>query len=222
VNSYDIIISMGHMCGQTKVKVLNILDGEGLYMAKNSKLTTAILVLIPVAVGINYAGKLFASALKLPLWLDSIGTMLSAVLAGPIVGAISGAINNIIYGLTTDPVSFVYALTSIGIGVSVGFLAKGKMFNNAFRTLLSGLIVALVATVISVPINVVFWGGQTGNVWGDALFAFLQSKNVGIWVSSFFDEIVVDLVDKVLCVFITFGIFKALPKTLVYTFKGEE
>ncbi|HPC24941.1 MAG TPA: hypothetical protein PLQ59_05490, partial [Fervidobacterium sp.] len=58
--------------------------------------------------------------------------------------------------------------------------------------------------------------------WGDALFAFLQSKNVGIWVSSFFDEIVVDLVDKVLCVFITFGIFKALPKTLVYTFKGEE
>ena len=55
-------------------------------MKKNSmwslKFNTAALVLIPAAVGINYLGKLFAGALKLPLWLDSIGTMLSACLAG--------------------------------------------------------------------------------------------------------------------------------------------
>ena len=36
------------------------------------KFSTASLVLIPTAVGINYVGKFFASALKLPLWLDSI------------------------------------------------------------------------------------------------------------------------------------------------------
>ena len=38
------------------------------------KINTASLVLIPAAVGINYIGKLFAGMLKLPLWLDSIGT----------------------------------------------------------------------------------------------------------------------------------------------------
>jgi len=41
--------------------------------------------------------------LKLPLWLDSIGTVLAAMLAGPIVGGISGAINNIIYGCMLEP-----------------------------------------------------------------------------------------------------------------------
>jgi len=191
-------------------------------MAKSSKLTTMIIVLIPVAVGINYAGKFFAEALKLPLWLDSIGTVLAAMLAGPVVGGLSGAINNIIYGLTAGPISFIYALTSIGIGVAAGLLYRAKMFENAFRALISGLIIALVATAISVPLNVIFWEGQTGNVWGDALFAFLRSKNVGIWLASFFNELVVDLVDKVLTVFIAFGIFKALPKTLVYGFRSED
>jgi len=191
-------------------------------MAKSSRLTTMIIVLIPVAVGINYAGKFFAEALKLPLWLDSMGTVLAAMLAGPIVGGISGAINNIIYGLTAGPVSFIYALTSIGIGVTAGLLYKAKMFENAFRALISGLIIAIVATVISVPINVIFWEGQTGNVWGDALFAFLRSKNVGIWLASFFDELVVDLVDKVLTVFIAYGIFRALPKSLIYNFRQEQ
>jgi energy-coupling factor transport system substrate-specific component len=191
-------------------------------MAKSSKLTTMIIVLIPLAVGINYAGKFFAEVLKLPLWLDSIGTVLAAMLAGPIVGGISGAINNIIYGLTVGPVSFIYALTSVGIGIVAGLLYKAKMFENAFRALISGLIIAVVATVISVPINVIFWEGQTGNVWGDALFAFLRSKNVGIWLASFFDELVVDLVDKVLTVFIAYGIFRALPKSLIYNFRQEQ
>ena len=40
-----------------------------------TKLSTASLVLIPACIGINYLGKLFASVLKLPLWLDSIGTL---------------------------------------------------------------------------------------------------------------------------------------------------
>jgi len=36
---------------------------------------------------------------------DSIGTVIASMLSGPIVGSISGAINNIIYGLTMDPIS---------------------------------------------------------------------------------------------------------------------
>ena len=75
------------------------------------KFNTATLVLIPAAIGINYLGKLFAGLLKLPLWLDSIGTCLAALLAGPIAGAIVGAVNNIIYGVTVDPISTIYALT---------------------------------------------------------------------------------------------------------------
>ena len=65
-----------------------------------TKLNAACFVLIPACIGINYLGKLFASVLKLPLWLDSIGTCIGAVLGGPVIGAVCGAANNLIYGFT--------------------------------------------------------------------------------------------------------------------------
>ena len=79
-----------------------------------TKLDTASLVLIPACIGINYLGKLFASVLKLPLWLDSIGTCIGGALGGPIIGAIYGVANNMISGFTTgDSITLVYALTSL-------------------------------------------------------------------------------------------------------------
>ena len=184
--------------------------------------STPVLVLIPVAVGINYVGKLFAQVLRLPLWLDSIGTVIASMLSGPIVGAISGAINNIIYGLTMDPISFVYALTSVAIGLTVGIMAYRGRISNLWRAVVVGLVVALVAAVVSTPLNVIFWGGQTGNVWGDALYAYLIAHGVPVWLSSFLDELVVDLPDKVATVIIAFLIFVSLPKRLVQMYEGEE
>lgn len=129
-------------------------------------LTPAVIGLIPAAVGINYVAKAFAEGLKLPVWLGSLGTYLASMLAGPIPGAISGFINNVIYGLTLSPVSTVYALTSIGIGIAVGVLHAKGGFSSARKIFVSALIIALVSSVISTPLNVIFWGGQTGIAWG--------------------------------------------------------
>lgn len=186
------------------------------------KFSTVSLVMIPVAVGINYVGKLFASALKLPLWLDSIGTVLSSMLGGPILGALSGAINNIIFGLTADPMSFVYAGTSIAIGLVAGILAFKGWMDDFGKAFISGLIVSIVAAVVSTPLNIKFWGGQTGNAWGDAVFAAMMAKQYPLWLASLVDEIIVDVPDKVATVLVSFAIFKNLPKQLTSLFKSEE
>lgn len=199
---------------------------EGLVMSKTNmwsfKLSTASIVLIPAAVGINYIGKLFAGLLKLPLWLDSIGTILAAMLAGPIVGALCGLINNIIYGLTLDPVSFVYALTSVGIGIAAGIMAYKGYIRNIGMAVVMGLVISLVATVISTPINIVYWGGQTGNIWGDALFATLIANDFPLWLASALDELVVDIPDKIAVVVISFLLYKGLPNSLDQLFKNEK
>jgi energy-coupling factor transport system substrate-specific component len=185
------------------------------------RLSTASLVLIPAAVGINYIGKLFAGLLKLPLWLDSIGTVLAAMLGGPIVGALAGAINNIIYGLTVDPISFVYGITSVAIGLAVGILFYKGYISSWSKAVVAGLIIGIVATVVSTPINIGFWGGTTGNVWGDALFTFVLANTDSIWLASLLDEIVVDVPDKLLVVLISFGIFKGLPGNIVQLYNNN-
>ena len=60
-------------------------------------------VLMPVAIAINIAIGQIVVTLKLPVYLDSIGTVLVGVICGPWAGALTGALANTILGLTINP-----------------------------------------------------------------------------------------------------------------------
>ncbi len=188
-----------------------------------TKWNVAIIALIPTCIGINYLGKLFASVLKLPLWLDCIGTCIGAFLGGPIIGAICGAANNLIYGITTgDNITLIYALTSLGIGLAVGIMSRLGFMETFPKALLTACAAGLTAVVISTPLNIIFWGGTTGNFWGDALFGATQSANMPVFIGSFLDELVVDVPDKLLTLIIVFAIIKGLPKKLTALYTADD
>jgi hypothetical protein len=59
---------------------------------------TRTLVLIPIAIAINIVlGQTVAAVLKVPIYLDSIGTVLVGVLAGPIPGLVTGLVTNLLW-----------------------------------------------------------------------------------------------------------------------------
>lgn len=180
-----------------------------------TKWNAACFVLIPACIGINYLGKLFASVLKLPLWLDSIGTCIGGILGGPVIGGICGAANNLIFGFTTgDSITLVYALTSLGIGATAGIMARLGHMKSLGGALLTACVTGLTAVVISTPLNIIFWGGTTGNIWGDAVFAWSQASGLPVFLGSFLDEVVVDVPDKFITLLIVFAIVKGLPRKL--------
>jgi hypothetical protein len=86
--------------------------------------STRVIALIPVAIAINIVlGYMVQTVLKLPIYLDSIGTILVGVLAGPIAGALTGFASNIIWqyapgigGGTIGP----FAITAAVIGLLAG------------------------------------------------------------------------------------------------------
>lgn len=187
-----------------------------------TQFNTACMVLIPACIGINYLGKLFASFLKLPLWLDAIGTCIGAVLGGPVIGAICGAANNLIYGLTTgDNITLIYALTSAAIGITVGIMARMQFSKSVLKALIMALMAGFVAVVVSTPLNLIFWGGTTGNIWGDALFAATQAAGLPAAIGSFLDELVVDIPDKIVTVMVAYAILKGLPSRLTALYDSE-
>lgn len=186
------------------------------------RLSTATMTLIPAAVGINYVAKAFAEGLKLPVWLGTLGTFLASMLAGPVAGAISGFINNVIYGLTLSPVSTVYAITSIGIGIAVGVLHAKGWFSSAKKVFVSAIIIAIVSAVISTPLNVIFWGGQTGIPWGDSIFAAMIVNHIPVWISSFTDEFILDVLDKVVVAYLAFFIYRQLPQRMIRFFRDDK
>ena len=63
--------------------------------------STRVITLMPVAIAINIVlGYTVQTVLKLPIYLDSIGTILVGVLAGPIAGLATGVLTNLIWQLT--------------------------------------------------------------------------------------------------------------------------
>ncbi len=108
--------------------------------------TTLTVALIPVAIIINIVvGYIVQNVLKLPVYLDSIGTILVAVLAGPLAGALTGALSNILWGiLFSVPTIIPFAVTAFAIGLVAGLFALLGWFKRELP-LAQGL--ALIAVI---------------------------------------------------------------------------
>ena len=120
------------------------------------KVSTAVFVIFCIL--IDYLGKIFSVSCQLPLWLDSVGTVLTAYVLGPVSGAIVGATNNILYGMQ-EPVAYIYSITSISIGVLVGIFARRRFFDSIFLTTSVSVLVTTVTVVISTVLSFVFYNG---------------------------------------------------------------
>jgi hypothetical protein len=92
--------------------------------------TTRTFTLMPVAIALNIVlGAAVANALKIPIYLDSIGTILVGVLCGPIAGAATGAITNLLWSYVIPPPfqsgpAAAFAITAVAIGLIAGFAGR--------------------------------------------------------------------------------------------------
>src|SRR5262249_47309063 len=104
---------------------IRCMDGVG--SVKMPRSATRTLVLMPVAIALNIAlGSTVQQALKLPIYLDSVGTVLTGVLAGPIAGLATGALTTIIWPYVLPPplqapTAGPFAVTAAVIGLLAGF-----------------------------------------------------------------------------------------------------
>lgn len=176
-----------------------------------SKRTYQISIFVISCILINYLGKLFAVSYNLPIWLDSMGTTACAYGLGPVCGAIVGLTNNIIFGFG-DPVSYAYSLVSIVIGITVGICAKRGMFSDLFQTLSLSVIVTLLSVIISTALNIAFYKGSTGNMWGDGVSAYLIEHGNPWLFSCLFGEFYVDFADKLITLMLFFMLLKIYRK----------
>ena len=74
---------------------------------------------------INILGGTIALLLRLPVYLDSIGTVLAAALFGPAAGLVPGLISGLISGMTSDVYAFYYIPVQLVIGLVAGLVFGG-------------------------------------------------------------------------------------------------
>jgi len=129
----------------------------------SSQFDTRTIVLIPIAIAINIIlGQTVAAALKVPIYLDSIGTIIVGVLAGPIAGALTGGLANLIWTyILPAPFHSDYAapffIVAVEIGLLAGIFGRLGFFRSRPGAPVAQVIIGLVV-VVAVIGAIGFWG----------------------------------------------------------------
>ena len=130
---------------------------------EHSRLRRAALLMVAAIVIDVSLGWLVQTRLQWPLFLDSVGTILSGALLGPLAGAAVGMLSNVIEGLLPGSGSApAYAVTAAFIGWAAGYAASLGAFRRLWSVALTGLLVGLGALLISAPITAYVFHGVTG------------------------------------------------------------
>jgi energy-coupling factor transport system substrate-specific component len=176
------------------------------------RLDSVGLALVPVCIGLNITGHAIAVTLKLPLFLDSIGTVLAAVLAGPWVGASVGLVTNLISSNTIDPIAAPYAIVSVSVGLAAGFGRYLNWQNRPADWLALWPVCFLIASVVSTPLNLTLNGGRSGVPLGDAVYSYVANAHfLPRFVAAYIGEAAIDLPDKLITVLAALFIYRSLP-----------
>jgi energy-coupling factor transport system substrate-specific component len=123
-----------------------------------SQFDTRTIVLIPIAIAINIIlGQTVAAALKIPVYLDSIGTILVGVLAGPIAGALTGGLANLIWTYVLpapfqSPYAAPFFIVAVEIGLLAGIFGRLGFFRSRPNTHTSSLAIGAAVVVVVVAV----------------------------------------------------------------------
>ena len=182
----------------------------------NKKINIRNLTLVSMAIALNVIGALVALGLRLPIYLDSIGTILIACLIGPKYAVMTGVCGSLVSGITFDPYSIYFAPVQISTGLLAGIMYN-KGFLKGKKTPLGVFIFTLPTSIISACIAAFLFGGVTSSV-SCYIVQILSHFNVPMVVGVFATQVITDYADKFVAVIIVALVVSAMPKNYKLSF----
>ena len=173
-----------------------------------------------ICVAINIVLGIITSALGIPLYLDTLGTVLSAALIGPVPGIIVGALSNIITGFMYSVSDIPFCLVNMAVGLIVGLVAKKFKF-TVVSAVITGLVLSFVCPAIGTPIGIYVYGGLNGSA-SDVLVMSLVQAGKDIFQASFLRNVGSNLIDKIGTCIVGWALIRAIPMRFLENFKKEE
>jgi len=180
-----------------------------------------LLATIPLATGLNIAIGAVVYALKLPLYVDAVGTILTTVLLGWVAGAVVGVLGFAITSLTLNPLAIYFSGTQAAIAIFVWFMNKKGFFKPGYKIIVTGVGLGIVAAVVSAPVIVGLFQGVTGT-GATFIVGYLASTGKTILQSVLLAGIGIEPVDKTLQCLLALWIIRSLPKGVLSRFNGSE
>lgn len=185
---------------------------------RQQKVTAFQLCLVAMAVGINMVGGQLALLLRLPIYLDSIGTLLVGALLGPWYGMVPNLLSGILMGMTTDIYSLYFAPAGMVMGFMNGLVWRKWLSGRPVSFLRSrlwffALVVAIPGTMVSSLICAAVFGGITSS--GSMVLVQLLAKTpLGMTASIFIVQIVTEYADRFISLSLVAAVLQVIPASM--------
>ena len=179
---------------------------------KTGKTSTYRICIIAFAICINLIGGQIALFLRLPIYLDSIGTVFIASVLGPLYGMLPNLLSGLLMGMTVDIYSLYYAPVGMILGFVTGLVYK-KYHPKKGWILLAAIVITIPSTIVSSCITAFLFGGITSS--GSSILVQLLAKTpLGMVGSCFAVQFITDYIDRVICMYAVAVLMKALPRKM--------
>lgn len=161
-----------------------------------------------------------AALLALPVYLDSIGTILGAALLPPVLAISVGVLTSLLGGIVINPYFAAYVGTQLCIALAAVVFVKLGFFEKWWKALLAGLGIAIVAVLVSAPVTVLLFGGVTLS-GTTAVNAVLLASGRTLWESVIGGSALVESIDKPSAALLSWLVLQRLPQRLTQTRSGK-
>ncbi|HEO5729264.1 TPA: ECF transporter S component [Streptococcus agalactiae] len=174
-----------------------------------TKSPARLISFISIAIAINLVGANLALFLRLPIYLDTIGTLLIAVILGPWYAASTAFLSALINWMTTDIFSLYYSPVAIVVASITGILIKRNCKPSSL--LWKSLIISLPGTIIASVITVILFKGITSS--GSSIIAqFLHGIGLDMTSSLILVQVGTDYMDRLISLILVFSTITLLKK----------
>ena len=159
-----------------------------------------VLCIIAFSAVLNLLGGNVALLLRLPVYLDSFGTMFTAVLLGPAAGMVPGIISGVIGGCTSDVYAFFYLPVQMILGLVCGLTARqirSLKARTLWKLLPLAAVISLPGTIVSSLITALVFGGITSS-GSTVLVQLFHTAGIPLTASVFLIQFLTDYLDRVI------------------------
>jgi HD-GYP domain-containing protein (c-di-GMP phosphodiesterase class II) len=173
-----------------------------------------ILLLMLVGLLLNVIPAKLAIFFGIPLFLDCLGTVLTAMLGGYLPAVIVGFGVNAINGIA-EPVAMYYGVLSILIATLATYLFRRGFFHSIWKLLIVILLFALIGGGIGSIFTYALYGFNFGEgISAPFAIAFHDVLHWNRFYSQFVADIVIDIFDKSVIVLLSALIYKFIPRNI--------
>ena len=162
-----------------------------------------------VGIALNVILNALVTAMGLPLYLDTVGTIAVSVMGGYLPGVLVGFATNLIT-IISEPSSIYYGVLNVLIAAAAAFVARRGWFDKIRGIIGAGLIFVMIGGGIGALIP---WYMEGLSFDSESLAGIIyETGYFNQAVSHIISSLVMDIPDKAITVFIAIIILKIVPK----------